>query len=82
MDNIYLFDNGKKINVIKDVAVKTIGKEETDKVWREARNILADTLNKYLSIQPKEQTHTDLIFPHIAVYPDYDRRYSHSHRTD
>ena len=25
-----IFDNGKKINVIKDVAVKTIGKEETD----------------------------------------------------
>ncbi len=65
---ITIFDYGKKINVIKDVAVKTIGQEETDQVWCEARKILANLLNKYSSIQIKEQTHTDLIFPHIVIY--------------
>ena len=69
MDKITaIFDNGKKINVIKDVAVKTIGREETDKAWNDARRLLTDILDKYPNIQPKEQTHTDLIFPHIAVY--------------
>ncbi len=69
MDKITeILDSGKKMNAIKDVAIRTIGAEETDKAWEEARSILADILSKYPSIQPKEQTHTDLIFPHISVY--------------
>lgn len=45
MDKITeIFNNGKKINVIKDMAVKTIGKEEADKVWIKARRLLTDIL--------------------------------------
>ena len=71
-----IFDNGRKINVIKDVAENTIGVEETNNVWREARIILKDILNRYPTIQPKEQLHTDLIFPHIAVYKALLRSHS------
>ncbi|WP_322152321.1 hypothetical protein [Paratractidigestivibacter sp.] len=63
-----IFDNGKKINVIKDVAVQTIGAEETQRAWAQARGILAELLAKYPQLTPKEEEHTDLIFSHIAVY--------------
>lgn len=71
-----IFDNSRKINVIKDMAVKTIGAEETENVWKEARSILSDILKKYPMIQPKEQRHTDLIFPRIAVYKALLRSHS------
>lgn len=77
MDKITeILDEGKKINVIKEVAVNTIGMEETENVWKEARSILEDILNRYPTIQPKEQRHTDLVFPHIAVYKALLRNHS------
>lgn len=63
-----ILDKGEKIIAIKETACNMIGAEKTEEAWKEARSILEDLLEKYPSIQPKEQRHTDLIFPHIAVY--------------
>jgi hypothetical protein len=69
MDKIVkILDNGKKLNVIKRVAEQTIGPAETQCAWQDARGILADMLARYPQLSPKQQRHTDLIFPHIAVY--------------
>ncbi|MCM1523876.1 MAG: L-2-amino-thiazoline-4-carboxylic acid hydrolase [Ruminococcus sp.] len=67
-DKIEILDGGKKMNIIKHAASEILGNGETEKVWNRAREILSDILSRYKNIPPKEQFHTDLIFPHIAVY--------------
>ncbi|MCM1578378.1 MAG: L-2-amino-thiazoline-4-carboxylic acid hydrolase [Ruminococcus sp.] len=68
MDKIDILDGGKKMNIIKSASAEILGDEATEKVWDRAREILSDILSRHKNILPKEQVHTDLIFPHIAVY--------------
>ncbi|MCM1299329.1 MAG: L-2-amino-thiazoline-4-carboxylic acid hydrolase [Firmicutes bacterium] len=67
-DNIKILDSGKKMKLIKITAAKILGEAETEAVWKSARKYLRQILSHYKNISPKEQYHTDLIFPHIAVY--------------
>ncbi len=65
---IKLLDKNKKMNIIKNAAADILGGDETEIIWDNARERLKDILSRYKNIPPKEQLHTDLIFPHIAVY--------------
>ncbi|MCM1060156.1 MAG: L-2-amino-thiazoline-4-carboxylic acid hydrolase [Eubacterium sp.] len=65
---IKILDEGKKMNIIKKISADILGNTETEKIWGAAREKLRDILSRYKDVPPKEQYHTDLIFPHIAVY--------------
>lgn len=65
---IKMLDKSKKMNIIKNAAADILGGDETEIIWDNARERLKDILSRYKNIPPKEQLHTDLIFPHIAVY--------------
>lgn len=67
-DYIEILDNGKKMKIIKETAAAFLESSETEIIWDAARKELREILSRYKNIPPKEQRHTDLIFPHIAVY--------------
>ncbi|MCM1167055.1 MAG: L-2-amino-thiazoline-4-carboxylic acid hydrolase [Lachnospiraceae bacterium] len=67
-DRIEILDGGKKMILIKKTAAEILGETETERVWETARENLRELLARYRNIPPKERRHTDLIFPHIAVY--------------
>ena len=66
--NRKIFEKSKKIKAIQEVAIKTIGEEETERLWPEVYIIFAKLQDKYQITRAKEQIHTDIIFSHIAVY--------------
>lgn len=65
---IKMLDKNKKMNIIKKAAADILGGDETEIVWDNAREKLKDILSRYKNIPLKEKLHTDLIFPHVAVY--------------
>lgn len=65
---IKILDKSKKMIIIKNAAEDMLGGAETEIIWNNAREKLRDIISRYKNIPPKEQRHTDLIFPHIAVY--------------
>ena len=67
-DHIKILDESKKMKIIKKTAADIIGDSETEIIWDSAREKLRKILSRYPNIPPKEQVHTNLIFPHIAVY--------------
>ncbi|MCM1334777.1 MAG: L-2-amino-thiazoline-4-carboxylic acid hydrolase [Bacteroides sp.] len=67
-DRIEILDGGEKMKLIKKTAAELLGEAETEVIWEIARKNLRDILTRYPNIPPKEKRHTDLIFPHIAVY--------------
>ena len=66
--HIKILDESKKMKTIKKTVADILGNTETEKIWDTARERLREVLSRYENIPPKEQLHTDLIFPHIAVY--------------
>ncbi|MDE7254212.1 MAG: L-2-amino-thiazoline-4-carboxylic acid hydrolase [Acetatifactor sp.] len=56
------------MKIIKKTVADILGDTETEKIWDAARERLKEILSRYENIPPKEQIHTNLIFPHIAVY--------------
>lgn len=71
-----MLDKGKKMNIIKNAAADILGGDETEIIWDNARERLKDILSRYKNIPPKEKLHTDLIFPHIAVYKSLLEKHS------
>ena len=67
-ENIKILDESTKMKTIKKTVADILGNTETEKIWDTARERLREVLSRYENIPPKEQLHTDLIFPHIAVY--------------
>lgn len=67
-EHIKMLDESKKMKIIKKTVVDVLGNDETEKIWDTARERLREILSRYENIPPKEQMHTNLIFPHIAVY--------------
>ena len=67
-EHIKILDKSKKMNNIKKITADILGDTETEKIWDTARERLREILSRYENIPPKEQTHANLIFPHIAVY--------------
>ena len=66
--HIKILDESKKMKIIKKTVADILGNTETEIIWDTARDRLREILSRYENISPKEQLHTDLIFPHIAVY--------------
>ena len=67
-EHIKILDESKKMKIIKKTVADILGDAETERIWASARERLRDILYRYENIPPKEQMHTNLIFPHIAVY--------------
>lgn len=67
-EHIKMLDESKKMRIIKKTVAAILGDTETEKIWDTARERLREILSRYENIPPKEQLHTNLIFPHIAVY--------------
>ena len=67
-DQIKMLDENKKMKIIKKTAADILGESETEIIWDTARERLREILSRYENIPPKEQMHTNLIFPHIAFY--------------
>lgn len=63
-----LLDGNEKLVMIKEISVSYLGSAETETVWADAGAKLQEILSRYENIPEKEQRHTNLIFPHIAVY--------------
>jgi len=63
-----VLDESKKMKIIKKTAADVLGDTETEKIWDTAKERLREILSRYENIPLKEQMHTNLIFPHIAVY--------------
>lgn len=63
-----LLDQNKKLAIIKEVSEDYLGGPETKLVWADAGVKLKEILSRYEKIPEKEKHHTNLIFPHIAVY--------------
>ncbi len=67
-EHIKMIDESKKMKIIKRTVTDILGDTETEEIWNTARERLREILSRYDNIPPKEQMHTNLIFPHIAVY--------------
>ena len=67
-EHIKILDESKRMKIIKKTAADILGDTETERIWDTARERLREILSHYDNIPPKEQMHTNLIFPHIAVY--------------
>ncbi|MDE7176759.1 MAG: hypothetical protein K2O59_03005 [Lachnospiraceae bacterium] len=67
-EHIKMLDKSKKMKIIKKTVAEILGDAETERIWDTARERLREILSHYKNIPPKEQMHTNLIFPHIAVY--------------
>ena len=67
-DHIKILDESKKMKIFKKTVADILGNNETEIIWDSAREKLSEILSRYKNIPPKEQIHTNLIFPQIAVY--------------
>ena len=67
-EHIKILDESKRMKIIKKTVADILGDTETEKIWDTARERLRGILSRYENIPPKEQMHTNLIFPQIAVY--------------
>ena len=67
-DHIKILDENKKMKIFKKTVADILGDTEAEIIWDSAREKLSEILSRYKNIPPKEQLHTNLIFPHIAVY--------------
>ena len=67
-DHIKILDESKKMKIFKKTSADILGDNEAEIIWDFAREKLSEILSRYKNIPPKEQMHTNLIFPHIAVY--------------
>lgn len=63
-----MLEKAKKINIIKQTAAMFLGDAETEIIWNAAEKRLTEIISRHENIPPKEQRHTNIIFPHIAVY--------------
>ncbi len=61
-----LMDLDKKTD-IKEGLITITGKEEAEKIWQRAKEILKQIEEKYAGISKKERMHTDFIFPCAAI---------------
>ncbi len=59
-------DLDKKID-IKEGLIAITGKDEAEKIWLRAKEILKQIEEKYAGISKKEQMHTGFIFPCAAI---------------
>ena len=67
-DHIKILDENKKMKIFKKTVADILGDTEAEIIWYSAREKLNEILSRYKNIPPKEQLHTNLIFPQIAVY--------------
>ena len=67
-DHIKILDESKKMKIFKKTVADILGNNEAEIIWDSAREKLSEILSRYKNIPPKEQVHTNLIFPQIAVY--------------
>lgn len=65
---IKILDESKKMKIFKKTVADILGNNEAEIIWDSAREKLCEILSRYKNIPPKEQLHTNLILPHIAVY--------------
>lgn len=63
----------EKMKIFKKTVADILGNNETEIIWYSAREKLSEILSRY---KTKEQLHTNLIFPHIAVYKSLLKNHS------
>lgn len=63
-----MLEKVERIRYIKGASLDELDESEVEEIWSDAEERLRRLNEKYGELPKKQKTHTDIIFPHIAVY--------------